>query len=292
VQRQVGRRSSGESGGASRRIDTHVHVYDFDTELSRRPVRASPVVAPDGPAPVEWLLADMEHTDVSRAVLVQHSTFGDDNSYLASCVRRFPRTFRAVGLLDPFDLGIDSAIARWLHAGFVGFRFHLFYPAMDHWLDSDQARLAFAAAAELGAILQFHLVPENAEPLARLLSRHRDVRVVIDHLGKPDVLEPSPYPGFEPVLRLAEYGNCYMKIGDYEKASKEPFPWRDTWPFVELLRRHFGAERMMWGTGFPGAHRKVPLEQALRYVEVDLPLTHAERDQILWATPAHLYSFE
>jgi predicted TIM-barrel fold metal-dependent hydrolase len=276
----------------NRRIDTHVHVYDYGTLECRRSPYTSPVVAPDGSAPVEWLLADMEHMDVARAVIVQHSAFGDDNSYLAACIGRFPQALRAIGLLDPFDLAIDSSMARWLHAGLAGFRFHLFYPAMEHWLDSEQARLAFASAAELGAILQFHLVPENAGPLASLLRRHRDVRVVIDHLGKPDVLEPAPYPSFGPVLRLADFENCYMKIGDYEKASKEPYPWRDTWPFVELLRRHFGAERMMWGTGFPGAHRKVPLAQSVRYVAADLPFTDLERDQILWATPAQLFSFD
>lgn len=275
-------------------IDTHVHVYDYDDDTleSRQSPYTSAVVAPDGSAPVEWLLADMEHMDLARAVLIQHSAFGDDNSYLAACVRRFPQVLRAIGLLDPFDLAIDSSMARWLHAGLAGFRFHLFYPETERWLDSEQARLVFAGAADLGAILHFHLVPGNAGPLACLLSRHRDVRVVIDHLGKPDVLEPAPYPSFEPVLRLAEFENCYMKIGDYEQASKEAYPWRDTWPFVELLRGHFGAERMMWGTGFPGAHRKVPLAEALRYVEADLPLTDQERHQILWATPAQLYSFD
>ena len=82
-----------------------------------------------------------------------------------------------------------------------------------------------------------------------------------------------------------------VKIGDYQIASKEEFPWRDTWPFVALLKERFGVERMMWGTGYPRTARLVPLEQALRDVEEDLPLSDDERRQLLWDTPKALFDF-
>jgi hypothetical protein len=60
-------RLNGEVSRASRRIDTHVHVYEFDTAVDlRHPLYTSSVVAPDGPAPVESLLADSDTSRLGR----------------------------------------------------------------------------------------------------------------------------------------------------------------------------------------------------------------------------------
>ena len=94
------------------------------------------------------------------------------------------------------------------------------------------------------------------------------------------------------MLRLADYPLTWVKIGDYQIASREEYPWRDTWPFVELLRERFGAGRMLWGTGYPrtrapGAPGAGP---ALRAAG-PAPSRDAERRQILWETPAALFGF-
>jgi predicted TIM-barrel fold metal-dependent hydrolase len=103
------------------------------------------------------------------------------------------------------------------------------------------------------------------------------------------VTEAPPYPQFEPVLRLADYPLTWVKLGDYQIASKEDFPWRDTWPFVSQLRERFGPARMIWGTGYPRSARLVPLAQALRYVQEALPLSADDRRLILGETPAALF---
>jgi predicted TIM-barrel fold metal-dependent hydrolase len=125
-----------------------------------------------------------------------------------------------------------------------------------------------------------------------MIERHPNVRVIVDHLGKPDVTEPPPYPSFRPVLGLARFPLVWVKIGDYQIASKESFPWRDTIPFVALLKEAFGPERMIWGTGYAGRARLVPLEQALRYVREELPcLSASDRELILDQTPRELFGF-
>ena len=49
---------------------------------------------------------------------------------------------------------------------------------------------------------------------------------------------------------------------------------------------------MIWGTGYPNGARLVPLAEALRYVQHDLPnLTAADRAAILGTTPSALFGF-
>ena len=292
-------------------IDTHVHVWPLDDAPGHRPAEGAKVRAPQAAAPVEWLLEDMAESGIENCVLVQSSAFGWDNTYMVECLERhagaaagqgtFPSApdhsprFKAIGLVDPESPGNARDLVQWMARGLSGFRFHPLYydkePRGAWWVDARESDALWAAAEETGAIMQFHMWPRHAPALARMIERHPEVRVIVDHIGKPDVTEEPPYPSFEPVLRLAEYPNTYAKIGDYQIASKQAFPWRDTWPFVRLLADRFGADRMMWGTGYPRTARLVPLAQALEYVEQELPLSDEERQKILWETPKRLFGF-
>lgn len=272
-------------------IDTHVHVWALDER--HRPATGARIAAPASAAPVEWLVEDMERYGVDRCVLVQSSAFGWDNTYMVECLARYPTLFKAIGLVDPLDPDGPLTLEGWMRRGLSGFRLHpLYYPDRPVWIDSPAHDALWDAAARTGAILQFHVLPEHAAPLARMVERHPDVRVIVDHLGKPDVTEAPPYPSYQPVLRLARYPNVWMKIGDYQIASKQAFPWRDTFPFVALLTEAFGPRRMLWGTGYAGTARLVPLEHALRFVQQEIPgLSPADLGDILDHTPRALFGF-
>jgi predicted TIM-barrel fold metal-dependent hydrolase len=272
-------------------VDTHVHVWELDD--LHRPASDARVRGPSEAAPVEWLLEDMEECGVDRCVLVQSSAFGWDNTYMVECLERYPGLFRAIGLVDPLHPENARDLRDWMKKGLSGFRLHpLYYPDQPVWIDSPDHDPLWRAAAETGAILQFHMLPEHATPLARMIARHPNVRVIVDHLGKPDVTEPAPYPSFDPVLKLADFPDVWVKIGDYQIASRQKFPWRDTEPFVARLRSAFGAQRMVWGTGYPGRARPVTLADALRYVRQELPcLTTIDVEQILGETPRKLFEF-
>ncbi|MBI3969804.1 MAG: amidohydrolase [Chloroflexi bacterium] len=284
------------AGAAQRQvIDTHVHVWPLDDAPGHRPAPNAKVRPPKEAAPVEWLLEDMAEYGIAHGVLVQSSAFGWDNTYMVECLERHPGLFKAIGLVDPESPDNARDLERWMARGLSGFRFHPLYydrePRGPWWVDAPENDALWAAAGATGAILQFHLWPKHAPALARMIERHPNVRVIVDHIGKPDVTEPPPYASFEPVLRLAEFPHTWAKIGDYQIASKQDFPWRDTWPFVTLLKERSGPERMLWGTGYPRTARLVPLAQALQYVERELPLTDEDRRQILWEAPARLFGF-
>ena len=276
-------------------IDTHVHVWPLDDAPGHQPAPNAKVRAPKEAAPVEWLVQDMDEYGIRNCVLVQSSAFGWDNTYMVECLERYPGKFKAIGLVDPESPDNARDLERWMGRGLSGFRFHPLYydkePRGPWWVDAPESTALWDAAEKTGAIMQFHMWPKHAPALARIIERHQNVRVIVDHIGKPDVTEPDPYPSFDAVLALARYPNVYAKIGDYQIASQQEFPWRDTWPFVGLLADRFRADRMMWGTGYPRTARLVPLEQALRYVQEELPLSDEERRHLLWDCPARLFGF-
>ncbi len=112
--------------------------------------------------------------------------------------------------------------------------------------------------------------------------------MIVDHLGKPDLSTPG---SDLPTLALADRPNTWMKIGDYQITSQLDYPWPDLKPLVGRLRESFGTERIIWGTGFPGRARLVPLEQAIDLVRAHLDLSPAAIEVILWRTPRALFGF-
>ena len=206
-------------------IDTHVHVWPLDDAPGHQPAPDGKVSPPDAAAPVEWLLQDMAEYHVAHCVLVQSSAFGWDNTYMVECLR-YPGRFQAIGLVDPESPANARALERWMDQGLTGFRFHPLYydrePRGAWWVDAPESDDLWAAATATGAILQFHMLPQHAPALARMIERHPQVRVIVDHIGKPDVTETPPYPGFDPVLRLADYPHVYAqdrRLSDCQSTS-------------------------------------------------------------------------
>ena len=110
---------------------------------------------------------------------------------------------------------------EWASRGVSGFRFHPVFFEDASWLDAPSSDRIWDAAEETNSILQFHLRPEHADRLASIASRHPKVRVIVDHLGKPDL---STAGSDLPILALADLPNIWIKIGDYQIASQHGLP--------------------------------------------------------------------
>ena len=88
---------------------------------------------------------------------------------------------------------------------------------------------------------------------------------------------------------------CISSYRDVAGRSDQEFPYIDVHPFIQQLLSVFGAERTVWGTGYPGHHRQKhnwpSLEQELRLIQERLPfLTDDDKDKILGGTAAQIWN--
>src|SRR5262245_40908467 len=139
-------------------IDTHMHIWTNETD--RFPF-AQPYDANFKPPPiagtVEMLVEEMDRHGVDFAVLVQVIYYGWANRYVAECVKRYPRRFRAHGLIDPTDADVAGRLEYWIREhGLSGMRFSpIYYRGRDEWINSDAHRRLWQKATALGAIFNF-----------------------------------------------------------------------------------------------------------------------------------------
>jgi len=281
-------------------VDTHMHVWANDVE--RFPF-AHPYDPNFKPPPVagsvEMLLEEMDRYAINYAVLVQVIYYGWDNRYVAYCVKRHPQRFRAQGLIDPTDPQVASKLEYWMREhGLTGMRFSpIYYQGRDEWLTSDAHRRLWKKAEALKAIFNFFIAANQLAKLERMLAVYPEVKVVIDHLARVDLTGSDPAREVAQLTRLARYRNVSVKVSELSLLSpSKKYPYADTYSSVKRVYDAFGPDRLLWGTGFPGATRaqagRPSLEEELALVRQEIPsFSASDREKILGRNAARLWRF-
>lgn len=300
-----GGRALGAPQGVSPIIDTHMHVWSSDPQ--RYPL-AHPYVK-DFPEPphagtVEMLLEDMDRHGCTHCVLVQVIYHGWDNRYVADCVKEHPRRLKAHGLIDPTDPQVADKLEFWVKEhGLHGMRFSPIYyqdgrHGGDSWIDSDAMHRLWRKADELGAVLNFFIAPRQLPRLERMARAHPNVRIIIDHLSQVDLGAEDPEPDFRLLLSMARRRNVWVKVSELSSVSKSGrYPFADAYPYVKRVYEAFGPDRLLFGTGYPGAARaayqRPTLEQEIELICERIPFFTAEdREKILGRNAAQLWGFD
>ena len=270
-------------------VDTHVHVWELPPIAPVGQTSPKPIRLPTEPGSAEELLADMDANGVDKTVIVQTSFSTWDNGYVADSAVQHPDQFVSMGLVDPLAPDNASQIRYWMNdRGMAGFRFHPMY--YDKPVLVSEANTAmWDAIDELGAVVQFHMFPEHAPQIATIAQKHPSVPLIVDHLAYPQVDESPGFASHKPVIDLARFPNICVKISDVQRRSNEQFPYSDVIPYIKQVHDAFGADRMMWGTGYPGSLREryswPTLADELRLVRDGYDwLTTPEKDQLLGGT--------
>ncbi len=274
-------------------VDTHMHVWKIDPPRYTLEQTLPDVPLPTTEAPIEEVFADQARYGVTHVVLVQPSTAGWNNTYVVECAKAYPRTVAAHGLINPQSRDNAADLRRWMAEGMAGFRLNLVRDADPVWVNAPRNYPLWEAAQELGAVVNVQMHPHQAGRLYEAAHRFPGVRIIVDHLGKPDVSEAPPYASYQSVLKLAELPNTYVKVSELRLASRtHQYPYRDVFPWVKMLYDTFGANRLLWGTGYPGTHRPLPLDMELAIIREHLPFPlEDDKEWILGRTAMTIWNF-
>ena len=258
-------------------VDTHMHVwakypsrYPFPHPYSKE------FAGPPHEATTEMLLDDMDRNGCTHAILVQCIYHGWDNTYVADALEYAPDRLRAHGLVDPTDPKVADKLEYWVKdRGLHGMRFSPIYYADgshggDAWLDAPETHALWERAEKYDAVFNFFIAPGQLPRLGAMAQAHPSVRVLVDHVGNCNVGADDPGEEFRRLTDLARMSNVWVKVSELTAASKtKTYPFEDTWPWVKRVYEAFGPDRLLWGTGYPGAARAGYLRPTLAD-EIDL----------------------
>ena len=275
-------------------VDAHCHIISPDlTAYPRAPIGGKQSDwAASRPVTAEGLAARMDETGIRQAVLVQATTaYGYDNSYVLDSRRRLPGRFIAVGTFDPLRPDAASALAAAVGTGgLAGVRLFTSgstVPTQGEWFAAPEAYEFWERAGELDVpvCLQMRLGAATKQ-LESVLNRFPGVRVLLDHVGYPDIAASPARAGSE-VAELASHPSLHLKL-THRNLERLRDAGDGAVDFLDPMVEAFGAERIAWGSNCPAAEQPLPeLLQLAQDVLAVLPVD--ARQEIFAGTARRLY---
>jgi len=274
-------------------IDTHIEVWTIDPKFPFKHPE-NPNAKPNIAAPVENQIDQMKEFGIKYGVLITPRYFGWDNSYTEYALRKAPGMFVAHGLLNPHDPKAPATLRYWIQEkGFQGMRFSPIYHPKVAWLNDKSQYPIWKEAERLEAVFNFYILPHQMPQLADMAGRFPGVKIVIDHLGKPDLKSADPWPEFRKMFALKKFRQVWISASEpYELSISHKFPYREVIPFYQATYDEFGASNLIWGTGYPRPRWELPMDQELEFVDNFLDfMTPADRLKMLGKNALEIWKF-
>lgn len=264
--------------------DTHFHVFG---PLNRFPYATNRKYTPPA-APLEDYVALAERLGISRAVCVHPNVHGPDNGVTLDALAR--SNGRLLGIVKASERLSLAQLRDLDTAGVRGVRF-AFNPQHGGELDPRLLDRYESWTEELRWCIDFHMAPEDLEPLVPRLSKLA-VPLVIDHFARIDPAQGLDQRPFRALLDLVAHDHVWMKLSGADRVSRTGPPYRDVVPFAHALIAA-APTRVVWGTDWPHSGYfepdRMPRDAALAELVFDFAPREADRVRLLVENPQALF---
>jgi predicted TIM-barrel fold metal-dependent hydrolase len=257
------------------KIDAHVHV--FTTEM---PLVDNPRHTPKYSFTYE-LIATLDKHGVERAVIAAASPWGDYNDYTLAALRAHPKRLRGTAIVKPtVDRFALEAMGR---DGMVGVRLPFIgLPKLPDITTFDYRSL-FRRLADLDWHVHPHVEGEDLPEILPTLEAS-GVKIVVDHLGRPDPRTGINSDGFKALLRSIDKGRTWVKVSAGYRLGPPAME------YARELVRVAGPDRLVWASDCPfvGHEGQFPYQATIDWLN-ECVQDAAARARIFGGTARKLY---
>ena len=229
-------------------VDAHVHLWTNQRELYLR-VAGAQEYAPQQFTPKDFL-AHAQPNGVTRAVLVQMSFYGVDNSYMLDCIRAHPGVFSGIAIINSAAPDPDSAMKALSREGIRGFRIAP-GESSQGWLDTPGMTAMWLCGGERQLAMCLLINPEMLPAVGSMCERFPDTPVVIDHLARIGVDGRIRDSDTRQLCSLAKNTNVYIKVSAFYALGRRQPPYSDLAPLIRRVFEDYGPRRLMWASDCP-----------------------------------------
>lgn len=265
--------------------DAHCHVFGPAAEFPFSPKRS--YTPPDsGISDFQKLQSTL---GLSRAVFVQASCHGTDNSAMLDAIGRGDGRYAGVAMID--ESFTDDDLARLHDHQIRGIRFN-FVAHLGGAPDPDSFWRLVHRVAPLGWHIVFHFDAKDLPGHTDLLDA-MPVPYIIDHMARVPANAGIDQEPFQHLLqRLDTDERCWVKISCAERLTEgRVAPYDDVIPFAQALVA-CAPDRILWGTDWPHPNMAVmPDEGHLLDLLCRFVPDETVRNRILVTNPESLYDF-
>jgi len=265
------------------RLDSHVHFWRYnDAEyawIDETMAALRRDFMPDD------ALAVMQSAGMDACVAVQVRQTVEETRWMLQLADRYPFIAGVVGWLDLRSADVAAQIESVAHPKLVGVR-HIVQAEADDFLFNEPFRRGVECVARHGLAYDI-LIYARQMPAAISFARAvPEARLVLDHLGKPDIRHGG-FDGWRRDLdRLAALPHVYGKLsGLVTEAEWGRWTNEDLRRYVNAALDAFGADRLMIGSDWPVCTVAAKYDQVIEIVGGAIDeRSRSEQDSIFGGT--------
>lgn len=274
------------------RIDAHQHFWAIERgDYGWLTPDLAPLYRdfqPDDLAPV------LQAHGIDGTVLVQAAPTVTETHYMLGLAEHHTFIKGVVGWVDfeaanAPDVIADLAQNRYL----VGLRPMIQNIPDDDWMLLDALTPAFEQMAALGLVFDALTLPRHLPNLLTLLSRHRDLKVVIDHGSKPEIAHGNFDDWARAMTDLARDTQASVKLSGLVTEAAADWTTNDLRPYVDHLLEAFSPSRIIWGSDWPVCTLASSYERWCETTsDVLSARTEVEREAVLGGNAIRMYELD
>ena len=270
------------------RIDAHLHLWRVERGDYGW-------IKPGSPLHRDFTLDDLraELTAIDGAVLVQAAPTEAETLFLLEQAKASDGLIKAV--IGWTDLAAKNAPARITSlardALLRGLRPMLQDLPDADWILRPGLAPALVAMQEAALTLDLLVKPHQLPAIRRFAAEHPDLPMVLDHGGKPDIVNQDWQGWADDIKALAGETAICCKLSGLIAEAGESWSVADLRPYAEHILGCFGPERVMWGSNWPVLTVKGDYaiwREAAEALTASLPST--AREEIFGGTASRLYA--
>src|SRR5262249_6028715 len=146
---------------------------------------------------------------------------------LTDSIAKYQGRLTAVGTVDLLQPDAPTQIRTWMKRGVTGLRLFTggstkaFDPSA---LDDPRSFPAWDLCSEAGLAICLQTDPTGLAQVAGLAKRFPKVKIILDHLSRPDISDGAPYTRAASLFGLQPFENVYLKLTPrtIDKATAAP----------------------------------------------------------------------
>ncbi|MEM9565043.1 MAG: amidohydrolase family protein [Actinomycetota bacterium] len=265
--------------------DAHCHVFGPAERFPFSPNRS--YTPPD--SGIDDFVRLQDRLGLQRAVFVQASCHGSDNSAMVDAISRGEGRFAGVAMIDPSftDRDLDELDDHQVR----GIRFN-FVAHLGGAPDLDVFWELVNRVAPRGWHIVLHVDATDFATYGPVLDA-MPVPYIIDHMARVPATDGVEQEPFQRLLdRITTDERCWVKISCAERLTEgRVSPFDDVVPFARALIAA-APDRLLWGTDWPHPNlNDMPDEGELLDLLASFAPDEADRQRILVDNPQVLYTF-
>ena len=270
-------------------VDAHVHYWQIARGDYAWLTPDNPLHRDFGPADATPLF---DAAGIDTVVLVQAAETEAETRFLLAHADADPRILGVVGWIDMMARDAPDRLAALAeHPKLRAIRPMWQDIPDDDWLLRPEQDPAYRAIIEHGLAFDALARVRHLPHLLRLVERHPDLPIVIDHAAKPDIAAGLLSSWRAMMQPLADIAHMRCKFSGLLTEAAPGATLDTIRPYAETLFELFGPDRLLFGSDWPVLTSRRDYDTWWRWAhDLTAPLGPAAQSAIFGATAVTFYS--